>query len=145
MGRRVILLLSVMATMVLVAAGVVLSQAPDPSTSQVNVCTGTGGPDVFPGPNFTPQPACSSNSGRDIVAASAGSDTLNGGFGADHLQADTGVDEANGGPSGGDFVNVVDNRANDLASGGPGPNDICAVDAAGEVGTGCEIVRVAGP
>ena len=141
MGRRVILLLSAMALMVVVSAGAALA-ASATFTNGPDDCAGTatnqndrfamgGGADV-----------CNGLAGNDQIFGDHGSDTLNGGFGADHLQAGTGQDELNGGPSGGDFVSVVDNRANDLARGGPGPNDICAVDAAGEVGGGCEIVRV---
>ena len=90
-------------------------------------------------------------------------DTINGGRGTDRLRFNTSnptncpagdVDVGNGGPGGGDVVNVADLDEQDTASGGGGGGDRCIIgedqnntadpadDTRDTVGKGCETVRV---
>ena len=151
MGRRLTLLLCAMATMVVVSAGAALAlviigtNADDncatPITGQpaptnqadditlaggADECNGRGGPDEIYG-----------DSGEDVIMGGAGTDSLYGGGGQ--------TNDVDGQGGSGDFVNVVDNDNNDVAAGGAGGGDICAVDDPTEADATCEIVRHARP
>jgi hypothetical protein len=134
MGRRLILLLSAMATMVVVSAGVALAVViigtnagenctmgipgqPAP-TEQADDITLAGGGDT-----------CNGLGGADEIYGDSGSDDIDGGNGADDLYGGGGANNTvNGGGSNGDWVSVVDGDTDDTAEGGPGGGDTCAVD-----------------
>ena len=135
MGRRVILLLSAMAIMVVVAAGVALAVS-HTFNEQPNNCAGraTNANDRFAmgGGND----ACNGRGGNDGIFGDHGADRLGGGDGADHLVGDTGADRVGGG-RGHDFLNVSDNvRGNDSINCGPGVDQ--AVKDTGDTSTGCD-------
>jgi Ca2+-binding RTX toxin-like protein len=134
MGRRLILLLCAVATMVVMSAGVALAvviigtnaaencATPIPGepapTEQADDITLAGGSDT-----------CNGLGGADEIYGDSGSDDINGGNGADALYGGGGPNNTvNGGGSGGDWVSVVDGDTDDTAEGGPAGGDTCAVD-----------------
>jgi Ca2+-binding RTX toxin-like protein len=128
MGRKAILLLTSLAVMVVVSAGLALAAA----------ITGTRGPDTLSGTQNADKIAgsakgdiISGKAGNDQLFGDSGNDNVNGGAGADNVQSGTGIDSANGQDGAGDFVSVVDNDTNDTAIGGAGSNDTCVVDQIG--------------
>jgi Ca2+-binding RTX toxin-like protein len=157
MGRRLILLLSAMATMVVVSAGVALAA----------VIIGTNANDNCAAPGIVGQPAptagvdditladgadiCNALGGADLMNGDSGGDTLNGGGGGDQLYSGGGIGDTLVGGGGGDFLSVVDGddgagNADDQVSGGAGA-DVCAVDdpAAELADATCETVLHARP
>ena len=125
MGRKAILLLTSLAVMVVVSAGLALAAA----------ITGTNGPDTLNGTQDADKIAGSAKgdtingkAGNDQLFGDSGNDNVNGGPGADNVQGGTGTDTANGQDGDSDFVTVVDNDTNDTAIGGAGTNDTCVVD-----------------
>jgi hypothetical protein len=169
MGRRAILLLVAMATMVVVSAGVALAAEvigtgladncatlPQPATTSDDEIALAGGDDfcqALAGNDWvagdSDNDTLNGNQGTDEVYGNQGTDDVRGGFGADRVFGGAGLnDDANGGASDGDFVSVVDGEDDDIAYGGTGLNDICAVDDPVEADIApdpeaCEIVRVA--
>jgi Ca2+-binding RTX toxin-like protein len=125
MGRRAILLLSAMATMVLVAAGVALAALFVGTTGSDPSCPATADPDqIAMGPG---NDTCSALGGNDQVYGDSGNDELNGNGGNDQVYSGRGSDASSGG-SGNDFLNAADNRSgNDTVNGGPGV-DRCVAD-----------------
>ena len=127
MGRKAILLLTSLAVMVVVSAGVALAAA----------IVGTNGPDTLVGTANGDKIAGAG--ANDTIRGQAGNDQLSGDTGADDVfgdadrdivQASTagGADTGNGGEGDFDWVSVADRDANDLAVGGPGAHDTCVFD-----------------
>lgn len=151
MGRRLILLLSAMATMVVVAAGVALA-AVLTGTGAAENCTNFGGGPTANADDITlgdGNDTCNGGEGADVIHGDSGQDNLDGGGGTfdDRLYGGGGNGDILKGGSGDDFLNVVDGddgggNADDTAQGGPGANDVCAVDDPNEA-TGCEKVLYA--
>jgi hypothetical protein len=148
MGQRLILLLCAMATMVVVSAGVALAAVVIGTNAGENCATltpaPTGGPDniTLAGGDDT----CNGLGGADEIYGDSGSDEISGGFGADDLYGGGGEsNDVNGAGSAGDWVSVVDGDTDDLAAGGPGGGDICAVDDPTEADPSCETVRALNP
>jgi hypothetical protein len=148
MGRRLILLLCAMATMVVVAAGVALAAVIIGTSASENCVTLGEGPTNRPdditlaGGDDT----CNGLHGDDAIYGDAGADDILGHSGKDYLQGGDGTGNTlDGGPSSGDWVSVVDGDTDDKASGGPGLEDTCVVDDPSEAVTTCEKVLVANP
>jgi Ca2+-binding RTX toxin-like protein len=143
MGRRLILLLSAMATMVLVAAGVALAALFVGTTGNDPSCPATADPDqIAMGPG---NDTCSALGGNDQVYGDSGNDELNGNGGNDQVYSGRGSDASSGG-SGNDFLNAADNRSgNDSVNGGPGV-DRCVADE-GDTVRECDgrVTRVPAP
>jgi Ca2+-binding RTX toxin-like protein len=123
MVRRVILLLSAMATMVLVAGAVALAVS-FTFTNAANTCAGTatGAADqlAMGGGNDT----CNGLGGGDEIYGDHGSDNIDGAGGNDYLFGGRGADEVNG-SVGNDFINVSDHVAgNDAVDCGPGTDRV---------------------
>ena len=127
MGRKAILLLTSVAVMVVLSAGVALAAA----------IVGTNGPDNLQGTANGDKIAGAG--ANDTIRGQAGNDQLSGDTGADDVfgdadrdivQASTagGADTGNGGEGDFDWVSVADRDANDLAVGGPGAHDTCIID-----------------
>jgi Ca2+-binding RTX toxin-like protein len=135
MGRRLVLLLSAMATMVVVSAGAALAVSAT-FTDMDDNCAGTattgndqlamgGGNDL-----------CDGLRGHDWIFGDHGDDDLFGSSGDDALFGGTGTDVAAGG-FGNDFINVSDNvSGNDEIDCGPGADK--AVKDVGDFSTGCD-------
>jgi len=140
MGRRTILLLSAMATMVFVAAGVALAAnincpgGPCLGTTAADTIRGTVGIDDIVAAQGND--SVSGREGSDIIKGDSGDDSLRGGDGPDWIFGSTGADTAAGG-FGNDFINVSDNvSANDEVDCGPGIDK--AVKDLGDTSTGCD-------
>ncbi len=115
--RRVGLTLSVMAALLIVAAGVAVAAS----------VLGTKGDDKY----------LHGGSEKDIVVGAQGSDNIEGRNEADQLYADSGSDTVKGG-QGDDYINAVDGvGTNDKVDGGDGTNDACVYDK-GDTVTNCE-------
>jgi len=136
MGRRLILLLSAMATMVVVSAGVALAVSQTFTDADDNCAgTATSGNDqlAMGGGNDT----CNGLQGNDWIFGDHGDDLLFGSTGGDSLFGGTGADAVEGG-FGPDFVNVSDNvGGNDEIDCGPGAFDEAVKDE-GDFSTGCD-------
>jgi Ca2+-binding RTX toxin-like protein len=152
MGRRAILLLSAMVTMVLVAAGVALAALFVGTIGDDPSCAATTGDDeIAMGPG---NDTCSALAGNDQVSGDSGNDTLFGNPGNDQVFGDSGDDTLHGnldndqvyggtgndqlfGDFGTDFLNSVDNvSGNDTVNGGNGI-DRCVVDE-GDIVSECD-------
>lgn len=125
MGRKAILLLTSLAVMVVVSAGLALA-ANITGTKQPDTLTGTPDADKIAG--SAKVDTINGEAGNDQLYGDSGNDIVNGGPGADNVQSGTGIDTANGQDGDSDFVSVVDNDTKDTASGGAGNNDTCVVD-----------------
>jgi Ca2+-binding RTX toxin-like protein len=125
MGRKAILLLTSLAVMVVVSAGLALAAAIS-GTNGSNILNGTQNADQIAG--SASGDTINGRAGTDRLFGDSGNDTLNGGTGDDNVQGGTGIDTANGQDGNNDFVSVVDNDTNDTAIGGAGNNDTCVVD-----------------
>jgi Ca2+-binding RTX toxin-like protein len=148
MGRRLILLLSAMATMVVVPAGVALAAVLIGTNASENCLTLEEGPTTGPdditlaGGDDT----CDGLEGEDVIYGDAGADAILGNTGKDYLQGGDGVgNTVDGGATSGDWVSVVDGDPDDKALGGPGLSDTCVVDEPAEADTTCEKVLDASP
>ena len=133
--RRVGLTLSVMAALLIVAAGVavaasVLGTKGDDTYlhggSEKDIVVGAQGSDNIEGRNEA-----------DQLYADSGSDTVKGGQGDDYIEGGRGPDTLNG-EAGNDYINAVDGvGTNDKVDGGDGTNDACVYDK-GDTVTNCE-------
>jgi Ca2+-binding RTX toxin-like protein len=143
MVRRAILLLSAMATMVLVAAGVALAVLFVGTTGSDPSCPATADADeIAMGPG---NDTCSALLGNDQVYGDSGNDELHGNGGNDQVYAGRGGDVVSG-DSGNDFLNAADNvSGNDTVDGGPGL-DRCVADV-GDTVSECDgrVTRVPVP
>jgi Ca2+-binding RTX toxin-like protein len=141
MGRRLILLLSAMATMVVVSAGVALAVSQtytdgddDCNNPPTGYLPATSGADqlAMGGGNDT----CNGLGGADWIKGDHGNDDLAGASGGDALFGSTGDDTFDGG-FGNDFVNSSDNvGGNDEIDCGPGVDK--AVKDLGDFSTRCD-------
>ncbi len=129
--RRVGVILSVMAALLVVTAGVALAAS----------VLGTKGND----------PSLNGTADKDQVVGAQGNDTLDGRAAADQLYGDSGADTLKGGidddyleggaswdtlrgDAGNDYLNAVDATGrDDKADGGDGTNDTCVIDATDSV------------
>jgi hypothetical protein len=152
MGRRLILLLCAMATMVVVSAGVALA-VNIRGTNGTDTCAPAGmipgqppasamADDIWLGPGAD---TCAGLLGNDVINGDSGGDNLNGNGGQDEVYGGGGVGDSVNGNAGNDVLSVVDGDAalggDDAVSGGPGTGDICAVDDPAELADAtCETV-----
>jgi Ca2+-binding RTX toxin-like protein len=143
MGRRLILLLSAVTTMVLVAAGVALAALFVGTTGDDPTCAATADADqIAMGPG---NDTCSALPGNDQVSGDSGDDTLHGNRDNDEVYGDSGSDNLFG-DFGNDYINSADNvSGNDTVNGGNGV-DRCVVDE-GDVVSECNqnVTRVPVP
>jgi Ca2+-binding RTX toxin-like protein len=143
MGRRLILLLSAVTTMVLVAAGVALAALFVGTTGDDPTCAATADADqIAMGPG---NDTCSALPGNDQVSGDSGDDTLHGNRDNDEVYGDSGSDNLFG-DLGADYINSADNvSGNDTVNGGNGV-DRCVVDE-GDVVSECNqnVTRVPVP
>jgi hypothetical protein len=145
MGRRLILLLAAVATMVVVSAGVALA-ANIIGTNNGENCATLNPPPTNNADNITlagGDDTCNGQGGPDTIHGDSGADTLIGGPAKDSLYGGGGAgDDLDGAVGTGDWVSVVDGDTDDAAAGGPGGGDTCAVDDASEADNTCENVLV---
>jgi Ca2+-binding RTX toxin-like protein len=123
MGRRVILLLSAMATMVVVSAGVALAVAVI-GTVNADTCSAL----VPPASNFADEIAlaggndtCNGLNDADQISGDSGDDMLSGGNGNDQISGDSGDDMLSGG-NGND--EIYGDSGEDEITGGIGADDL---------------------
>jgi Ca2+-binding RTX toxin-like protein len=148
MGRRAILLLTSLAVMVGVSAGLALG-ATIVGTNAANILQGTANPDKIAGAGGND--TISGLAGNDLLFGDSGSNTVNGGGGRDIVFGDAGgASTANGKDGDRDWVSVADRDTRDLAVGGAGDEDTCVIDkirdqvgdvSEDEASTSCEVVR----
>jgi Ca2+-binding RTX toxin-like protein len=148
MGRKVTLLLTSLAVMIVVSAGVALAAA----------IVGTNGPDNLQGTANGDKIAgagandtISGLAGVDLLFGDSGSNTVNGGGDRDIVFGDAGgASTANGQDGDFDWVSVADRDTRDLVVGGAGDNDTCVYDtirdadedeSSDDVGASCEWER----
>ena len=128
--RRVGLMLSVMAALLVVTAGVALA-ASVLGTKQGDNLNGTSEKDVVVGAQGGD--TIDGRSEADQLYGDSGGDTLKGGQGDDYLEGGRGLDTLKG-EAGNDYLNAVDGiGANDKADGGDGTEDTCVIDAGDSV------------